>query len=96
MVALKRTLYHYSRPFQGGTRWSLNRLESEKGRVGWGEVAPLPGFSEETLEEALEDLVEGNDSNYPSVRWGRAAAMLDLMDPVQVSRFLYVSSTKIK
>ena len=85
MATLKRTLYHYSRPFQGELRSGiLIRLESENGQVGWGEVAPLPGFSEETLEEALEDLVEGNDSNFPSVQWGSAAAMLDLMDPIQV------------
>ncbi len=85
MATLKRTLYHYSRPFQGKLRSGiLIRLESEKGQVGWGEVAPLPGFSKETLEEALEDLIEGNDSSYPSVQWGRAAAMLDLMDPIQV------------
>jgi len=85
MATLKRTLYHYSRPFQGELRAGvLIRLESEKGQVGWGEVAPLPGFSKETLEEALEDLIEGNDSSYPSVQWGRAAAMLDLMDPIQV------------
>jgi len=82
---LKRTLYHYSRPFQGELRAGiLIRLESKNGQVGWGEVAPLPGFSEETLEEALEDLVEGNDSDCPSVQWGCAAAMLDLMDPIQV------------
>ena len=85
MAALKRTLYHYSRPFQGNLRAGiLIRLESEKGQIGWGEVAPLPGFSKETLEEALEDLIEGNDSDYPSVQWGHAAAMLDLMNPIEV------------
>lgn len=28
-------------------------LRSPSGNVGWGEVAPLPGFSEESLEQAL-------------------------------------------
>jgi len=60
------------------------RLERENGRVGWGEVAPLPGFSNETLEEAIADLIEGNDSSYPSVQWGRASAMLDLINPLEI------------
>lgn len=30
----------------------LLRLEDAAGAVGWGEAAPLPGFSQETLEEA--------------------------------------------
>ncbi|QVL56731.1 MAG: hypothetical protein KFB93_04930 [Simkaniaceae bacterium] len=82
---MKRTIYYYSRPFMGGIREGLFiRLKSETGRVGWGEVAPLPGFSKETLEEALEDLIEGNDSFYPSVQWGLASAMLDLMYPIEV------------
>ncbi|MFP4100945.1 o-succinylbenzoate synthase [Coleofasciculus sp.] len=29
------------------------RLVDEKGRVGWGEIAPLPWFGSETLEQAL-------------------------------------------
>ncbi len=32
------------------------RLEGERGDVGWGEAAPLPGFSRESLEEASNDL----------------------------------------
>ncbi|MCB1110189.1 MAG: hypothetical protein KDK64_04355 [Chlamydiia bacterium] len=82
---MKRSLYRYARPFQGGIREGiLIRLESDSGRVGWGEVAPLPGYSKETLEEALEDLIEGTDSGYPSVQWGRAAAILDLLSPLEV------------
>lgn len=34
---------------------------------GWGEIAPLPGFSKETLEEALEDLER---EQLPSVQFG--------------------------
>lgn len=30
----------------------LVSVEDDKGRVGWGEIAPLPGFSKATLEEA--------------------------------------------
>ncbi len=86
MGNLKRTIYTYSRPFNGGKReGALIRLETQNGVIGWGEVAPLPGFSKETLEEALEDLIEGGDSFYPSVQWGRAAAMLDLMQPMEIN-----------
>lgn len=85
MGPLKQTIYYYSRPFNRGIReGAFIRLESKNGRVGWGEVAPLPGFSTETLEEALEDLIEGNDSSYPSVQWSQAAAMLDLIDPLEI------------
>lgn len=35
----------------------------------WGEIAPLPGFSHETLEEALEDLEQ---QRLPSVQFGFA------------------------
>lgn len=82
---MKRTIYLYSRRFNGGIRQgALIRLERENGRVGWGEVAPLPGFSQETLEEALQDLIEGEESSYPSVQWGLASAMMDLIDPIDV------------
>ncbi|MCB1107967.1 MAG: hypothetical protein KDK76_07730 [Chlamydiia bacterium] len=82
---MKQTLYRYRRLFQDGVREGVFiRLESEKGKIGWGEVAPLPGFSHETLEEAIEDLIEGNESNLPSVQWGRGAALLDLIDPIEL------------
>lgn len=34
----------------------LVRLRSSTGAVGWGEIAPLPGFSRETLPEAREQI----------------------------------------
>ncbi len=34
----------------------LVRLKSSTGAVGWGDIAPLPGFSEETLAEAREQI----------------------------------------
>ena len=36
----------------------LIRLTAQDGSVGWGEAAPLPGFSHETLEDATEQLRE--------------------------------------
>lgn len=83
---MKRTLYYYSRRFNQGIREGvLIRLESGNGKIGWGEVAPLPSFSQETLDEAIRDLIEGNDSTYPSVQWGQAAAMLDLLEPLEIN-----------
>jgi O-succinylbenzoate synthase len=35
---------------------ALLRLEADDGRVGWGEAAPLPGFSAETRSDALAAL----------------------------------------
>lgn len=32
----------------------LLNLRAENGRIGWGEVAPLPAFGSETLQEALD------------------------------------------
>lgn len=82
---MKKTLYYYARSFNGRVREGVFiRLKSSEGKVGWGEVAPLPGFSRETLEEAIKDLVEGNDSSFPSVKWGYAAAMLDLLSPLSI------------
>src|SRR5829696_7177251 len=37
---------------------TLVRLTAGDGSGGWGEAAPLPGFSPETLEEATEGLRE--------------------------------------
>ena len=45
---------------------------------GWGEIAPLPGFSRETLDEAREELLailfSGAKATLPSVRFGLACA----------------------
>ena len=59
-------LYRYDLPLVepltlGGTtfgsrRGLLIRLTDTDGREGWGEAAPLPGFSRETLEEAARQL----------------------------------------
>ena len=35
----------------------LVRLSSSAGAVGWGDIAPLPGFSRETLPEAREQII---------------------------------------
>jgi O-succinylbenzoate synthase len=57
------TLYRYALPLTtplqlaGEThsrrRGLLIRLDTERGAVGWGDAAPLPGFSTETLDEVV-------------------------------------------
>jgi O-succinylbenzoate synthase len=45
----------------------IARLEDENGAFGWGEIAPLPGFSDESLEQAESQLRELRSSlrGYP-------------------------------
>ena len=52
------TLHPYKIPLtQGQPRQGvLVRIIDEKGQSGWGDVAPLPKWSQETLEEALDQL----------------------------------------
>ena len=63
-VVLSRiTLYRYELPLSaplelGEDTWDCRRglllkLETEQGVVGWGEAAPLPGFSPESLEDVI-------------------------------------------
>lgn len=60
-------------------------LKSRKGLIlqwndGWGEIAPLPGFSKETLEEAREEILsllpdlKNAKPKLPSVRFGIESA----------------------
>lgn len=68
----------------------LVRLEDAEGYEGWGEIAPLPSFSEESLAEAEAQLrrvtmkvqdfwnIFGFVSWYPAVRFGLEWALLQL------------------
>ncbi|VDZ77820.1 O-succinylbenzoate-CoA synthase [Salmonella bongori] len=56
-------------------------------REGWGEISPLPGFSQETREEAqttllawVSDWLQGNDTlpEMPSVAFGASCALAEL------------------
>lgn len=55
-------LYRYQVPMDAGVVLRERRLKtrdgllvrlSDNGREGWGDIAPLPGFSDETLDAAL-------------------------------------------
>ncbi len=63
-------IYHYKLKAREGLILEYNG--------GLGEIAPLPGFSKETLEEAKEELLlwalENQEPTLPSVRFGIACA----------------------
>ncbi|WP_113627443.1 o-succinylbenzoate synthase [Pectobacterium peruviense] len=91
------TLYRYSVPMEAGVVLRNQRLKTRDGlivrlqegeRLGWGEIAPLPEFSVETLAEAqsvaLEQLAAWatgrvfSDDLPPSVAFGLSCAQAEL------------------
>lgn len=91
------TLYRYSVPMEAGVVLRNQRLKTRDGlivrlqegeRLGWGEIAPLPEFSVETLTEAqsatLEQLAAWaagrafSDDLPPSVAFGLSCAQAEL------------------
>lgn len=62
----------------------LLELHDEEGNAGWGEAAPLPGFSRESAADAARQFVAFSGSGaleeepYPSVRFAMELARLNL------------------
>lgn len=91
-------IYQYQLPMDSGVILREQRLQQRDGLIielsdgaqcGKGEIAPLPEFSQETLEQAREDLlsltqawINGEeldlDANCPSVAFGFSMALLEL------------------
>ncbi|MBN3064461.1 o-succinylbenzoate synthase [Pectobacterium aquaticum] len=78
------TLYRYSVPMEAGVVLRNQRLKTRDGlivrlqdgeRLGWGEIAPLPEFSVETLAEAESAVLEQLTS------WAAGAAFSDNLPP---------------
>ena len=72
----------------------LLRLAGEDGYVGWGETAPLPGFSDEGLDRAaagLRELAETVVGREATDEWvdpaGRFSRGLDQLNPTPSVRF---------
>ncbi len=72
---------------------ALVRLDDDE-HTGWGDVAPLPGFSTETLTEALADIRRATDvfvGRAPCADWtdpnGELHRALDALDLVPSARF---------
>ncbi|WBA58650.1 o-succinylbenzoate synthase [Providencia sp. 21OH12SH02B-Prov] len=93
----KATLYTFSLPMEAGVILRYQRLKTRDGLLvrlqdgdneGWGEISPLPEFSQETLLEATEEAkqrltewVSGQplaDSTLPSVAFGCSCALAEL------------------
>ncbi|ELX8379674.1 o-succinylbenzoate synthase [Providencia vermicola] len=93
----KATLYTFSLPMEAGVILRYQRLKTRDGLLvrlqdgdneGWGEISPLPEFSQETLLEATEEAkqrltewVSGQplaDSALPSVAFGCSCALAEL------------------
>ncbi len=62
------------------------RMQDTKGGVGFGDIAPLPGFSKEAMDETLTQITTaiqaGEDAElelFPSVSFGVESAYLSLM-----------------
>ncbi len=91
------TLYSYSLPMEAGIILRNQRLKTRDGLVvclkeddkqGWGEIAPLPEFSQETLEQAtqsalawLKTWAAGQEielPQMPSVAFGLSCALAEL------------------
>lgn len=64
------SLYRYSLPWKEGRREGLILQKGDR----FSEIAPLQGFSKESLDEAEEETIrwikQKNKPNLPSVRWG--------------------------
>lgn len=97
MLTRVAAIYRYSLPMEAGVVLRNQRLKTRDGllihlqqgeRQGWGEIAPLPEFSEETLEQAQEALLNwvqvwlaGDDTaakEWPSVAFGTSCALAEL------------------
>ncbi|WP_019209351.1 o-succinylbenzoate synthase [Yersinia massiliensis] len=91
------TLYRYSLPMDAGVILRYQRLKSRDGilvklqqgeQTGWGEIAPLPEFSQESLDDAqtaaaqwLQSWVTGDEPDLdplPSVAFGLSCALAEL------------------
>jgi O-succinylbenzoate synthase len=90
-------IYRYSLPMEAGVVLRNQRLKTRDGLLihmqqgelqGWGEIAPLPEFSQETLEQAQQATLawlqawqageQPAESELPSVAFGVSCALAEL------------------
>lgn len=94
----------YQRPFVSPIitshgEWKIRegiilRLESAQGKIGWGEIAPLPWFGSENLEEAIAfceeiktkeittEIINQIPHNLTACQFGLASALEELLHPI--------------
>lgn len=83
------SLYRYKlpladNPYLESREGIILKLRDDEGCTGWGDCAPLPGYSRESLEQSCEQLLtvkKGKEPEglYPSVLFAVEQAMLTLM-----------------
>lgn len=97
-------VYRWQVPMDAGVVLRERRLKTRDGmfirlqegeRTGWGEIAPLPGFSQESLEAAESALLtwaqawrqgeELTEPSLPSVAFGVSCALAELNDALPTS-----------
>jgi len=83
-------IYHYKNALREGVIVQTD--------AGWGEVSPLPGWSQETLDQALAQLQAirngWSGTLYPSVAFGLASANTKIELPLKVPAALLFMGTK--
>jgi len=94
------SLYSFELPLVSGNH--RKGLVIQLGEEGWGEVSPLPGRSEETLDQALEQLLSFFHTGkttppfFPSVQFGLESALSPLESiTVPVYALLQGSPTEV-
>jgi len=87
-------LIPYKIPFKNQFREGLIvHIKTQEGEEGFGEIAPLPNWSKETLNDAKKQALETLKTPhsfeelqkldlYPSVRFGLESALLDIEKPL--------------
>lgn len=76
---MERRIFGYT---LGKRKGLLVELTREDGKRGVGEIAPLPGWSRESVEDALHQIIHGSEEPlFPSVAFGMESALLSLEAP---------------
>lgn len=85
-MKVKMFSFHpYTIPLSNGSlrHGILINITDERGNSAWGEVAPLPKWSQETLEEAIDQLVEKKQSIIDS-DWVDASQALKRIEQLEL------------
>ena len=83
-------LYSYRVPLRNGIREGLIL----RGKNSWGEIAPYPGRSRETLQDCIDQLLHGNDGPlFPSVQFGIENASRTPHTPLSALLYAFFTGT---
>lgn len=82
-------IFHYLRPYRRPLQLKQGLFQYREGLLlevdgDWGEVAPFPGLSRESLDDCLQALKAGSPERWPATAWG----CYMLQNPLEPSVFL--------